>query len=355
MIKVAGEMGMRSKDNMKIINPASGSVIMALGIFLYAAIEAFPFLDHIMGETLTVVLAVIALLVYKSLTFQFFHKDFLLPFLKNPVNSFVTGTWIAGISVLCNVIIKYFPELSAVVQVMGVINTILWFLFLVSCVYNFKQLFQRPRRHSIHGVILLSTVATQSLVIVWVEVFPFLPDVLELVVMVLGIFFYICGMFMIGIRYGKAKQWSLTEDWTNTNCIIHGALSITGLAIVSSQWMSALFIMIFWLVVFTLLIIVEMIEIIRAVKRVRQFGWKEGVFTYNISQWARNFTFGMFYAFSWTMHENPYYMNAMYDFHESFLSFWAWMVLVTLVVEIGLWVESKWPVSQGQKNSLPFD
>ena len=29
-------------------------------------------------------------------------------FLKNPVNSFAIGTWIAGVSVLCNVFLKYF-------------------------------------------------------------------------------------------------------------------------------------------------------------------------------------------------------------------------------------------------------
>ncbi|GAB3061351.1 TDT family transporter [Virgibacillus ainsalahensis] len=328
--------------DLKIINPASGSIIMALGIFLYGAIEGFPYLNQVFGELFTIVLVIIGMVIYTVLTRQFFHKHFLVPFLNNPVNSFVMGSWIAGVSVLCNVVTKYFPEISRVVQVTAIINTVFWVLFILYCVYNFKQLWKRPSRHSIHGVILLSTVATQSLVIVWVELFPFISDIVVISAISLGLLFYLGGILLIGFRYISEKQWSLSEDWTNTNCIIHGALSITGLAIVASQLASALFIMIFWLIVFILLIIVETLEVMRAIKRVSKLGWKKGILTYNISQWSRNFTFGMFYAFTMMMHENPYYMNSMYHFHEGFLTLWAWIVLVTLIGEIGLWIESKW-------------
>ncbi|MGJ9458770.1 hypothetical protein [Oceanobacillus sp. CF4.6] len=327
--------------NLKIINPASGAIVMALGIFLYGTIEAFPFLDQALGEVLTVGLTIIGIVIYTALIRQFFHKGFLFPFLNNPVNSFVMGAWIAGISVLCNVIAKYFPELDAVLQVIAMINTFLWLLFLVCCIYNFKQLWGKPTKHSIHGVVLLSTVSTQSIVIVWIEQFSFLSSGLVISVISLGLLFYLCGTLLIWIRYSNQKNWSLTEDWTNTNCIIHGALSITGLAIVLSKVMSPLFIMFFWLFVFILLIIIEAIEITRAIKRVKEFGWEKGIFTYNISQWSRNFTFGMFYAFTMTIHETPNYMNMMYGFHEFFLTLWAWIVFVMLIGEIILWAESQ--------------
>ncbi|TLS37191.1 hypothetical protein [Pseudalkalibacillus caeni] len=333
---------MSSEDKEQVIHPSSGAIIMALGIFLYAAIEAFPLFDQIMGEVLTVMLAVLGVVIFKSLARQVFKKHFFVPFINNPVNSFVMGTWIAGISVLCNVVGKYFPGLSPVLLAVAFLDTVLYVLFLVSCVNNFKQLWKHPTRYSTHGAVLLSTVATQSLVILWVEMFPSLTKVLLIFAMSIGFIFYLCGVWLIMIRYGKKKQWSLAEDWTNTNCIIHGALSITGLAIVSSHMMSALLMMIFWLIVFALLIIIEALEISRAIKRVRRFGWKNGIFTYHVSQWSRNFTFGMFYAFTIAMHKNTYYMNAMYDFHGSFLAIWAWIVFVALIFEIGLWIEAKW-------------
>lgn len=334
------------------MNPAAGAIVMALGIFLYAAIEAFPFLDQGLGKILTILLALIGIVIYTSLTRQFLHKDFLVPFLNNPVNSFVMGAWIAGVSVLCNVIIKYFPGMTAFIQGVAIVNTCCWVFFLGFCVYNFKQLLKWPTSYSIHGVILLSTVATQSLIIVWVEILPFLSkDTLVVPVMYLGLIFYLCGIFLIGTRYGKEKQWTLIEDWTNTNCIIHGALSITGLAIVSSQLMSSLVVMIFWMIVFTLLVIVEIVEITRAVKRISEYGWRRGIFTYHISQWSRNFTFGMFYAFTMTMHENSYYMSSLYDFHDTFLTLWAWIVLLALLGEIGLWLKSNWQWMKGKKES----
>jgi hypothetical protein len=53
-----------------------------------------------------------------------------------------------------------------------------------------------------------------------------------------------------------------------------------------------------WAAALILFLVVEAIEILRAVQRVRTFGWKAGLFSYSVSQWSRNFTFGMFVAFS---------------------------------------------------------
>ncbi|MFG6147723.1 hypothetical protein [Halobacillus sp. B23F22_1] len=326
--------------NMKLINPAAASIVMALGIFLYGAIEAFPLLDQVWGKWLAALLTVTALVIYVPLAQQSFRKAFRVPFLNNPVNSFVMGAWIAGISVLCNVVLKYFPELNPWIQAAAIVNTCFWIVFIFYCVNNFRQLLQKPGKHSAHGVILLSTVATQSLVIVWTELFPFVSALVILSVLTLGLLFYLFGIVLIGIRYKSDNQWSLAEDWTNTNCIIHGALSITGLAIVSTQLMPPVFLLFFWLFVFSIVVLVEAVEIRRAFIRVRAYGWRKGLFTYNISQWSRNFTFGMFYAFTMMRHEGPYYLNLMYDFHEIILSIWAWVVLAALIVQIGLWLKA---------------
>ena len=131
------------------------------------------------------------------------------------------------------------------------------------------------------------------------------------------------------------------EDWTNTNCIIHGGLSITGLAIVSAEMFQEEILLYYWMLVLVVFCLVEGLEVVRAIKRVQKKGWREGIFSYNVSQWSRNFTFGMFYAFTMALHENPYYKNKLYDFHEIFLSLWAWLVLIALVIEIVLWVGEK--------------
>src|SRR5699024_11539519 len=78
---------------------------------------------------------------------------------------FTIGTWIAGVSVICNVFLKYFPGILLATQAMAILNTFLWLFFLVNCFYNFKQLSFDHTEYPVHGAILLSTVVTQSIMV----------------------------------------------------------------------------------------------------------------------------------------------------------------------------------------------
>lgn len=343
---------MRTNHQTNLINPASGAIIMSIGIFLYAAIDAFPLLNETFGQFFVILLIMITLVIYIPLNIQFFHKYFLFPLLNNPVNSFVMGTWIAGISVLCNVILKYFPSLDSLVFIISMINTILWFLFFISCVRNFVKLIKRPTTYSPHGIVLLSTVATQSLVISWVKINPSIPNVLVFIILAIGLLFYLIGIALISIHYNTNRGWSLINDWTNTNCIIHGALSISGLAMVNSNLIALHSLVYVWIVVFALVIIVETLEIFRAVKRIQQLGWKQGVFTYNSSQWSRNFTFGMFYAFTAALYQRPNLPNELHTIQEVFLAMWAWVVIILLLIEIYLFFHSKWNINYIKRLSV---
>jgi len=327
----------------KQIKPATGAVIMANGIFLIGSIEAFPILDIQMGKYLAFILLVLWVMIYKSLTIQFFHRNFLIPFITHPVQSFTIGTWIAGVSVLCNVFLKYFPNILLLTQAMALLNTFLWLFFLVNCIYNFKQLIFNQPNYPVHGILLMSTVGTQSIIVLLNNVFSKLPALVSEMIIILGIIFYMIGMFFIIKRYVSEKNWTLADNWPNTNCIIHGALSITGLAIVSSNTFSASFLIILWISIVLLLVIIETIEIYRAVARVQLYGWNKGLFTYHVSQWSRNFTFGMFYTFTLYLHHNPYYVipQALYVFQESFIAIWAWIVLFSLIGQIAIYIKSR--------------
>lgn len=325
------------------IKPGAAAAIMANGIFLIGTIEAFPFIDVNVGKYLASLLVIAWVFIYKSLTIQFFHRHFLIPFLKHPVKSFAMGTWIAGVSVLCNVFLKYFPNLLFITQAIALLNTFLWLFFLVICFYHYKQLLFYGPTVSVHGILLMATVGTQSIIVLLNNVFFRLPTLFSEMIIVLGLLFYVVGLFLIIKRYVTEKGWSLADDWANTNCIIHGALSITGLAIVSAQTFSIKVIMVLWISILVLLIIIEGIEICRAVSRIKHYGWRKGIFTYDVTQWSRNFTFGMFYTFTIYMHKSVYYMipDQMYDFQQSFMSIWAWVVLVSLFIQIAVYMRSR--------------
>ncbi|WP_175987319.1 hypothetical protein [Bacillus sp. Marseille-Q1617] len=326
--------------SLKVINPAAGAIVMALGIFLYSTVDVIPWLEEI-ANVLVIPYLLLSLIIFLAILFQVFQPGFITPFIHNPVNSFVMGSWVAGFSIVCNVIHKFIPGTDTLIFGMAILNSIIFVIFLGFYIRNFKELVSTPAKYTIHGVVLLSTVSTQSIVILWIKLVPSLSNIIFIIGISLGLCFYLCGVALIAKRYFFSKDWSLSEDWANTNCILHGALSISGLALVLSHWISPSGLTLYWLAVFILLIIIETIEILRAVVRVKGLGWRKGVFTYQISQWSRNFTFGMFFAFTNTMAADPMYANIDLPFQRLVLSSLPWIILVLLIVEIYLWIDSK--------------
>jgi hypothetical protein len=329
--------GIRS---LKVINPAAGAIVMALGIFLYSTVEVIPFLEEF-ANVLVIPYLLLSLIIFLAILFQLFQPGFITPFIHNPVNSFVMGSWVAGFSILCNVIQKFIPGTETLIFGMAIFNSIVFVIFLGFYIRNFKKLVSRPAKYTIHGVVLLSTVSTQSIVILWIELVPSLSKLIFIIGISLGLCFYLCGVALIIKRYFFSRGWSLSEDWANTNCILHGALSISGLAMVLSHWISPSGLTLYWLAVFILLVVIEIIEILRAVVRVKGLGWKKGVFTYQISQWSRNFTFGMFFAFTSTMADDPVYGSIDLPFLHFIMNSLPWIILVLLIVEIYLWIDAK--------------
>src|SRR5690625_1318054 len=193
------------KGDFKKIEPASGAIIMANGIFLIGAVEAFPFLNVHLGKYLAFLLMIAWIIIYKRLSVQFFYRDFLIPFIKHPINSFAIGTWIAGVSVLCNVFLKYFPSILVITQAMAILNSFLFLFFLGNIFYNFKQLIFDHQDYPVHGILLISTVGTQSIVVLLNNVLFHWPSYFSTTIIILGFIFYVVGIILIVRRYVNEK------------------------------------------------------------------------------------------------------------------------------------------------------
>jgi hypothetical protein len=153
----------------------------------------------------------------------------------------------------------------------------------------------------------------------------------------LGVLFYIVSFSLIARRYAcEGRGVDLDRNWFNTNCIIHGAMSITGLASAVSGVVSSNLILLIWLWVIFWFVIVEIIEIIRAVKRIRLYGFADALLVYDPTQWSRNFTFGMLYAFTlnFDLTRSVAADSFLQSLHTGLLDYFAWVVLVLLLAEI---------------------
>ncbi len=315
----------------------SGAIVMACGIFINGAISAFAPLAAISRGLTTALFLVLCFILYSYIRSAADGSIREAHFSK-PVASFAVGTWIAGISVCSISIAQRTPEWLALAQVMVTANLLLWLLFVGNIVRHAKVLFSRQIRRSVQGVLFLSTVATQSLVIAarvafgkpgwYISVAPWFIG--------LGVAFYAVSFLLVAGRYLRGgRRTDPDTDWFNTNCITHGAMSITGLAGAVSGQVAPNALLAIWVWVILWFIVVETMEVRRAAVRIRRHGLRTGIFTYDPTQWSRNFAFGMLYAFTMNFRIDQSVAAGTFlaGFREIVVAWFGWVVLVLLAIE----------------------
>ncbi len=326
----------------------SGAIVMAIGIFINGAIASFPFLHQEYARPLSIVLFLLLIFIAASYVIDLIQGVAFEKHFAQPIGRFAVGTWIAGISVCGVALSQRLPEWKPLVQVMVIGAIGLWLFYLFYIVRSFLHFLARDpgSSHKVHGVLLLSTVSTQSLVIAWKAAFGASAAYLLVApwFISLGIFFYGISFFLIVRRY--ASDWAsidLDKDWFNTNCIVHGAMSITGLASVVSGAVPTKLTLLIWLWVISWFIIIEFIEVLRALERSKRYGWAKGLLVYDPTQWSRNFTFGMLYAFNmqYDLSQSVAADSLLLFLHRALLDFFGWIVLGFLLVEVFVFLRDR--------------
>ncbi|WP_102026248.1 hypothetical protein [Salirhabdus sp. Marseille-P4669] len=285
----------------KIYVPSSAmAAVMSLGITIQGVL--FHFADDIVDPTIfskliTMLIVSIWFVFFYSYLLAGFQRKFIALYYSNPINRFGIGTWIAGTSISTILFSKQFESISFIAELVTYMNILLWLGYIAISVIAFKEIIQQNLIKNVHGILLLTTVSTQSIVLLLHTIFQHIPIFITYSLISTGILFYILSAVLILNRYIRNK-WKIEQDWNNTNCILHGALSISGLACVVSNVITMNLILALWYLVLFVFLVVESFEIVRMIKRIKQYGWGKGIFTYEISQWSRIFTFAMFYTFT---------------------------------------------------------
>ncbi|WP_157075939.1 hypothetical protein [Neobacillus fumarioli] len=251
---------------------------------------------------------------------------------SNMMNRFGIGTWIAGTSISGILIDKEFIQYRLISEWLFYINIILWMIYIGICVKTFVEMIRTKSFGNIHGILLLSTVSSQSMVLLMNAVFKKVPVIVNLPFLIIGFGFYLVCVLFISYRY-LANSWTIERDWNNTNCILHGALSITGIACLESRLVNIFFIQWIWILAFTIFLTIEAIEVYRFFRRIKSFGFKNGIFIYDVTQWSRVFTFGMFYTFTFQLQGHLLFISIIKD---AILTAGAWVVIFILAAELVL-------------------
>jgi len=216
-----------------------------------------------------------------------------------PAGNFAMGTWVAATAIVAETTMRAFPGLRPLAIAFALLATGLWGWFLWIAALGVRELLAEHGQVPVTGTVLLTTVSTQSLVLAWQSVLPSgLPLAVARVLLAVGMIFYLVGAALTGFGLTSPRTWTLVADWRAPRCILHGAISITGLAALRSQAVGWPALVGLWLLAAVLFVVVESMELIRLRLRVRAHGWRSAVIIYHPAQWARNFTFGMFYTFT---------------------------------------------------------
>jgi hypothetical protein len=332
------------------IQTASFAIVMALGIFTEGVLHQYMGLDFFRGapgRLLSIMIIAIWLSFIGSILLSIKDKSFFRRHVDNLINRFSIGTWIASTSI-CGIIIDeqfnphYIPELIVMA------NFLLWISYMAGSIQAFRKIGGNSSK--VHGVILLTTVSTQSLVLLTHAVVGQSPQLLMRVLIITGAIMYVVSVMMILKRY-LGSHWSIIHDWNNTNCIMHGALSITGFAAVTSGSVPSLIIESLWMMAAIMFIFVELLEIIRLNLRLRKLGIRKALWTYHVSQWSRIFTFAMFYTFTIMMKPEGMIVQRA----QELISFAGVWILVGLTfIQLALWIShfsAVSPSNQQQRKS----
>lgn len=320
------------------VNTASGAIVMAFGIFIYRLLEHFSWLVPY-EKGLAIILFVTWMAMIILLINDRVHGSFQKIHLTDPVNVFALGTWIAGTSIVLNVLSQYFSSWQLAYRILAVFNIIAWGIYILLCLQAYRVLFQTTTNRGVHGIILLTTVSTQSLVLLLNTILSTVPYTINIVLIGAGFSFYMMGFYLLLKRYIFVRQWHFIDDWPASNCIVHGAMSITGLASVMSGVVDKSLILWIWIWVVCWFLLIECAEIFRVFLRIRGLGLVTGIGEYHVTHWSRIFTFCMFYAFTKTFYlrGNPVFVVI----RNTILDVLPWLVLILLINETLLYVKER--------------
>ena len=317
----------------------SGGIVMAGGIFAIAALGELP-LPTLVGEL--VVLELLVVWGYLAVSYlKGLRRGELGRSIRQPMNAFAVGTWVAGSAVLGRALLQALPGWYPVALALWLVAGALWLWYASLLPAAFRGAADPSGGYRATGAVLLPVVATQSLVVAGDALLPGgAPRFAATALIILGYLLYAGGLVLICRRYLRL-DWTLAEGWDNTNCILHGAMSITGLAIVLTGALPDAWAAVTWAWALTAFLLVEAAEVARAFVRVRTHGWRDGLLSYLPSQWSRNFTFGMFYAFTLQLRSSSVETPWAAGPQAAILTYGQYVVLAFLLAEVVIFLSDR--------------
>lgn len=327
---------------------AAGSILMVGGIFIQGAWSELTGLSVYSYATSIFVIILIAIWIYLLLGYiTSIRKDeFYAIHLADPVGRFAIGTWIAGTSILLITIYTSFPSswVYETVLIVAVMTIGLWIFFMYWVGKSMIDIARMQGGRHVHGIILLATVATQSIAMLLYDIFGHSEAMLIICRLLIGwgLILYVGLASLMIYRYIR-YAWNTADQSQSNNVMMYGALAITGVAVIETSSWTLDAVSILWWITLGILLVAECIEMIRAVMRIKRHGWKTAVGTYDVTQWSRIFTLGIFNLFTWRLimiNQSALVQQPVSPLQSGIVMITAWITVLLLIWQCVLSIEA---------------
>lgn len=316
---------------------AMGSIVMALGIITFDVLPQFQWMPHLIRQLMVMEILIIALYLVCFFVQRAIEIQFNI-FTTNAVNQFGIGTWIAGSSILVILFLQQYPYWHIVIWSFSFCALFFWPIYLIISFRNLWHIFSKKiKLHT--GNLLLLTVSTQAVALLTHALFANkLPILMTQAFIFLGYIFYIIGITILGKYLISHQKKRLILGWSNGYSIMHGALSISGLASITTHSMNNKVILSTWILATMVFFCIESLSLTKLYYRIKIKGLVLGMLIYNLSQWTRIFTFGMYYSFSLALFKQ--HLNTKFLLHHV-VTYGKYVVLVLLLFEVFIFLQDK--------------
>jgi hypothetical protein len=272
------------------------AMVMAFGIFINFALRFL--LERTIGDWSRAVLRILSYLLVLLAAWVFltiyrrFREDRSIIW-RLESSHFVLGVWAAGLNVAAAAVAANTP-LPWLARAVNLAAWASWLLYM----YWFARLQGTGQgfRKSIFGSAFLLTVSTQSTIVGTLAAWGPVPGMLWffLAFNLLGLAFYVYVFVLVWFLRGPAEQWA---EWRAANNITHGALSISALAL---ENIAARYGTIPWAVPVLNAVwataTLFFLTILGAELRLAFTARHAAIFDFQYGNYARNFTYGMYFA-----------------------------------------------------------
>lgn len=252
---------------------------------------------------------------------------------------FGLGTWVAATAATGMLLLQVWPGARLEGQALLFIAAGFWVVLLVAAARAIPALLRQHEHRGPGGagLVLLFAVATQSLALLACALGD-LSWVVRYVLPAIGLSSYGAGLMFMLMAHEQRHDWKLARHAATTNCIVHGALAISGLALISAGLGDSTLWRGLWLLVASGFVVIEGAELQRLAQRIARYGWVGALLQYRVSQWVRNFTFGMLLAYTLALRQHdpaPWLLAPLLTWvaHVG-----PWLVMALLVLECALWL-----------------